>query len=155
MIKFQLTTVCIVSVVAIAGGCRPQEPIAESSVKEWKSNYFNVSVELPNGWRATHMNTPGDTYDRADQAVAAFLNKAKLCTYIVRIEPDAPLDQLSMDAYLPAVKAQFESQPGYTLLDHDQINFHNGVFERLHFALLEAIRKARCMFASIAMVSIW
>ncbi|WP_146407515.1 hypothetical protein [Allorhodopirellula heiligendammensis] len=98
MIEMHLTAVCFVSAVAIAAGCRSQEPIAESTIPEWKSKRFDVSVELPNGWRATHMNTPGDTYDRVDQSVAAILNKAELCTFIVRLEPDAPLDQLSMDA---------------------------------------------------------
>ena len=39
------------------------------------------------------------------------------------------------------MKAQFESQPGYTLLDQDQINFHNGVSERLRFRVVGAEKR--------------
>lgn len=78
MIKLQLAAVCFTCVVVTVSSCRPQTKVTESAVKEWKSNFLNVSVQLPNGWRATDLNTPGDKHDRVDQTVAAFLHKEEL-----------------------------------------------------------------------------
>lgn len=126
--------VCVVAVTLLAG-CGSQLPPASqlqvaSAPEVWESIHHPVSVQLSNGWAKANLNTPGDTADEPDKLIMSFVNESGPYSYIVRLEPDIPSDQLSMEAYTEAVKNQYLSA-GYELIDGGEVMFRNRPCHRL------------------------
>ena len=104
---------------------------------QWKSENFDVSAMLPAGWRtASYINTPGDTYDRPDRVLVAFMNKSGPYSYIIRMENDVPLDVLATEDWIEAVRHQHEEHPGCELIDEADIDFHSCRFHRFRYRFL-------------------
>jgi hypothetical protein len=122
-----------VLLAACAIGCKSETASTKVSNDDWKSQHFDVSASMPIGWRTSHISSPGDTYDRPDGLVAAFLNDSGPFSYIIRVENDSPLEQLSINDYLAAVKSQYQSHPAYTFVDESDLDFHGHVFHRFRF----------------------
>ena len=123
------------SMFVVVLGCSPSAPPATpqqvaAPPPTWQSEHHPVSATLLDGWEKSHLNAPGDTIDQPDKLLMAFLNNSAPLSYIIRLEPDAPLDQLPLDVYFDAVETQYTSA-GYELIDESDVEFHNQSFHRL------------------------
>ncbi|MGI9498195.1 MAG: hypothetical protein ACR2NK_19215 [Mariniblastus sp.] len=60
---------CLTNSVAVAlllfSGCNSKDPVAPPTTAEWRSENFDISATLGNGWQKAHVNSLGDTFDRA------------------------------------------------------------------------------------------
>lgn len=57
-------------------------------------------------------------------------NRSGPYSYILKIEKDVPLDQLSLEEYLDTNRAQHRSHNACELIDEDAIDFHGCKFHR-------------------------
>jgi hypothetical protein len=99
--------------ILVLSGCNSKEGFAPLANTEWRSENFDISATLGDGWQKTHLNTPGDTFDWPGNLLQAFLNRSGPFGYIIKVGKDVPLDQLSLEDYLDASRTQFTSHPAY------------------------------------------
>lgn len=131
--KLHLVAVYVIgSTLFLAGGCGSD---SASSPTQWRSKHFDVSVLIADGWRKTHISSPGDTFDRPDEVMVAFVNDAGPYGYIIKLEKDIPLDQISMKTYLDVNRKQYISHPAYELIDETDLDFHGQKFHRFRLAV--------------------
>ncbi len=119
--------------ILVLSGCNSKEGFAPLANTEWRSENFDVSATLGDGWQKTHLNTPGDTFDWPGNLLQAFLNRSGPFGYIIKVGKDVPLDQLSLEDYLDASRTQFTSHPAYKLIDEGAVDFHGSNFHRFRF----------------------
>lgn len=118
--KRRINYFAVVSALVVAcktvlvGGCGSH---TTPTPGQWQSQHFDVSTLIPDGWRQTYIAAPGDTFDRPDNVVMAFVNDPGPYGYIIKLEKDVPLDRLSMERYLNANCNQYTSHPAYELID--------------------------------------
>lgn len=121
----------VVSVAIVAfSGCNPNETVAPLAATVWRSENFDVSADLGDGWQKSHVSSPGDTFDRSGNLLQAFLKPSGPYSYIIKIEKDVPLDQLSLEDYRDANRTQYTSHPAYELVDEGDVDFHGRKFHR-------------------------
>ncbi len=65
-----------------------------------------------------------------------------------KLKKDAPLDQLPLEDYLDANRAQYTSRPSYELIDEGAVDFHARKFHRFRFKVNGA-RGPGAMYAHI------
>ncbi|MBN1393707.1 MAG: hypothetical protein JW959_01565 [Pirellulales bacterium] len=75
----------------------PQKDRSEDST--WHSQHHNVEISIPEGWKKTFLNKPGDTYDTPAGLLVGLGNKKHALGYMIKIDKDAPKDKLSDDVY--------------------------------------------------------
>jgi hypothetical protein len=126
------TATCLVSVFALIAASY-SDAIDSSGGSTWRSKHLNVSATIPDGWRSTHINSPGDTFDLPDKVLAAFVNKSGPYGYILRVEKDVPIELVSFETYVAAVRDQFASHESYEAIDEERVLFHDHPFHRLRF----------------------
>lgn len=119
-------------------GCSANESVVPKAEPQWRSQHLNISAKLVDGWRKTHIKSKGDTYDRPDGVLAGFLNDSGPYAYIIKVEKDLPLDQLSLEDYLSANLKQYASIPVYKLIDESEVDFHGHRFHRFRFKVAGA-----------------
>jgi hypothetical protein len=125
-----------------------KETVVANAEKQWRSKHLDISAILSDGWRTTHVASPGDTYDRPNELLAAFLNTYGPYSYIIKVEEDVPLDQLSLEDYLTANRNQYTSQPAYELIDETDLNFHGHQYHRFRLKVA-GTKGANSMYAHI------
>ncbi|MEM0924515.1 MAG: hypothetical protein AAGJ83_00620, partial [Planctomycetota bacterium] len=132
----KLVPSCVIAIsLSIVIGCSRDPALTTPPPERWSSDFFAVTIDIPNGWKQTDMNVAGDTHDRRDQLIAAFMNPDEGCLYVLRIERDGLIEALPMVDYVAAVRRQFEAQPAYRFRQSDQVSLHGVLFERLQFAV--------------------
>ena len=110
-------------------GCMAQQADAQASV--WKSNHFDLTVPLQGGWRAGSITGPGDTYDRPGELLQGFMQAPELFVYIIKVEADVPLDQLSQEDYIDANRRAYVDHPAYALIEEGDVTLHGRPFHRM------------------------
>jgi len=116
--------------ILVLSGCNSKEAVAPLAATEWRSENFDISATLRDGWQKTHVSSPGDTFDRPGNLLQAFLKRSGPYSYIIKVEKDVPLDQLPLEDYLDANRTQYTSHPAYELVDERAVDFHGRRFHR-------------------------
>ena len=117
--------------ILVLSGCNSKGVVApRSDDTEWRSENFNISATLSEGWKKSDISSPGDTFDRPGDLLQAFFNGAGPYVYIIKVEKDAPLDELPLEDYLNANRAQYTSHEAYELIDECTVDFHGRKFHR-------------------------
>lgn len=133
------SVLCVFAVALLVGcGSKPQPAAPPQVVKPpevWQSEHHPVWATLGNGWAKAHLDTPGDTIDDPDKLIMSFVNADGPYSYVVRVEPDAPLEQLSMEVYAEAVTTQYTSA-GFELIDAGDVSFHDRRWHRLRMRVV-------------------
>ena len=142
-----LTRAVSVAIVVLCG-CTANETVAPPAAILWRSDHFDILVPLGDGWKKSHVRSPGDTFDRPGNLVQAFLKSSGPYGYIIKIEKDAPLDQLPLEEYQAIVRKQFTSLPEYELVDEGDVDFHGRKFHRFRLKV-DGTKGAAAMYAHI------
>lgn len=129
--RFSAGAILAVAVAFTAAGVSGSKAVFDTD--SWRSKYFDVGVKIQDGWRSAYVNSPGDTYDTSEKVVAAFLNKTGPYAYILQVEKDASLDELSVEEYHDAVRRQYTSHEAHTLIDEEHVELHGQPFYRFRF----------------------
>lgn len=121
--KIQLFLSLALSIVVVClPGCGWQEAVGVLTSSEWHSKNFDVSATLGEGWLESHIGSPGDSIDRPGNLLQGFLNRSGPYRYIVRVESDVGLEQLSHEDYQDGNRAQYNSHPAIELIDEDDFD---------------------------------
>ena len=122
--------------ILVLSGCNSKGVVApRSDDTEWRSENFDISATLGAGWKKSHISSPGDTFDRPGDLLQCFLNGAGPYSYLIKVEKDAPLDQLPLEDYLNANRAQYTSHEAYELIDEGTVDFHGRKFHRFRMKI--------------------
>lgn len=141
-------TIFVSVVIVVLSGCSSKEAVAPLAGTEWHSENFDISAALGDGWQEMHVNSPGDTFDRPGDLLQGFLKPSGTCSYIIKVEKDVPLDQLSLEDYLDANRTQYTSHPAYELIDESDVDFHGRRFHRFRLKV-EGAKGPAAMYSHI------
>ena len=142
-----ITLVVSVTIVVLCG-CNSKETLAPLAATEWRSENFDISAPLGDGWQKSHVSSSGDTFDRPGNLLQAFLESSGPYSYIIKIEKDLPLDQLPLEDYLDANRTQYTSHPAYELVDEGDVDFHGRKFHRFRLKV-DGAKGPAAMYAHI------
>ena len=142
-----ITLVVSVAIVVLCG-CNSKETPAPLAATEWRSENFDISAPLGDGWQKSHVSSSGDTFDRPGNLLQAFLESSGPYSYIIKIEKDLPLDQLPLEDYLDANRTQYTSHPAYELVDEGDVDFHGRKFHRFRLKV-DGAKGPAAMYAHI------
>jgi hypothetical protein len=116
-----------ISLVWVAG--------CHSEPKQWRSDHFNITATLLPGWRTSGLTEPHDGYDRAGELEVGFLHKAAQSAYVIKVDSDDPMSQLSPKLQLASYRKQFRTTAGLELVDDTEVTFHNHTFRRFRIKM--------------------
>jgi len=114
-------------------GCDSKGGVIPQDATEWRSENYDISAALNDGWQQVSVRSSGDTFDRPGSLLRAFAKISGPYSYIIKVEKDVPLDQLPLEDYLDANRTQYTSLPAYELVDEGAVDFHARKFHRFRF----------------------